>query len=97
MSGQSTDGISELRVGTPSPSSRMGALARAYPELASFTADATLLEIKARYGLGSFEEVRRLGRRRTELAQGDADTRSAAPARERVDRRQTRVRADPGS
>jgi len=42
----------------------MSALAVEYPELSSFTPDATLSEIKARYGLGSFEQVRELGRRR---------------------------------
>jgi len=43
---------------------KMSALAAEYPELSSFTADATLSEIKTRYGLGSFEQVRELGRRR---------------------------------
>ena len=42
----------------------MRVLAQRYPELAAFTPDATLLEIKARFGVGSLEEVRELGRRR---------------------------------
>jgi anti-anti-sigma factor len=46
----------------------MGTLAREYPELAGFTADATLLEIKTMHGLANFEEVRELGRRRIERA-----------------------------
>jgi hypothetical protein len=55
----------------------MGTLARQYPELASFTADATLLEIKTIYGLGSLEEVRRLGRRRAEAARPSASGHAA--------------------
>jgi hypothetical protein len=42
----------------------MHVLARAHPELRTFTPDATLTEIKSRYGLGSFGDVRTLGRRR---------------------------------
>jgi hypothetical protein len=44
----------------------MRVLAESYPELATFTPDATLMEIKVRYGLGSFHEVREMGRRRQE-------------------------------
>jgi len=44
----------------------MHVLARVHPELRTFTPDATLTEIKSRYGLGSFEDVRALGRRRQE-------------------------------
>jgi len=47
-----------------SGAARMGVLAEIYPELATFTPDATLTEIKTRYGLDSFEQVRELGRRR---------------------------------
>ena len=39
-------------------------LARTYPELATFTPDATLLEIKTRYGLNSLQDVREAGRRK---------------------------------
>jgi len=42
----------------------MRVLARVHPELRTFTPDATLTEIKDRYGLSSFEQVRELGRRR---------------------------------
>jgi len=42
----------------------MRVLAETYPELGAFTPDATLTEIKTRYGLNRFEEVRELGRRR---------------------------------
>lgn len=52
----------------------MGALAEAFPELAGFTADATLLEIKTRFGLSTLEDVRELGMRR-----------QAARARKRTD------------
>lgn len=45
----------------PPASTRMAALAESFPELASFTADATLLEIKTRYGLDTLEDVRELG------------------------------------
>ncbi len=45
----------------------MRILAETYPELRVFTPDATLTEIKTRYGLNSFEEVRDLGRQRQEL------------------------------
>ena len=56
--------VTARRGARANPSARMGTLARDYPELASFTADATLLEIKVRHGLGTLEEVRALGRRR---------------------------------
>jgi len=55
----------------------MGTLTGQYPELASFTADATLLEIKTIYGLGSLEEVRRLGRRRAEAGRRSASVHPA--------------------
>ena len=42
----------------------MRELAVRYPELASFTPDATLTEIKMRFGLDNLEAVRELGRRR---------------------------------
>jgi hypothetical protein len=58
----------------------MGVLARVYPELTSFTADATLLEIKVLYGLGSLEEVRGLGRRRAEASGRRAAVHSGAPS-----------------
>jgi hypothetical protein len=48
----------------PTLASRMCTLAETYPELGTFTPDATLAEIKTRYGLGSLEQVRGLGRRR---------------------------------
>lgn len=66
------------RSGTPSPSERMGTLAREYPELASFTADATLLEIKVKHGLGGLQEVRELGRRRA--VEGKTPRTEAAPS-----------------
>jgi hypothetical protein len=47
-----------------SGASRMAMLAETYPELTAFTPDATLTEIKTRYGLNSFEQVLELGRRR---------------------------------
>lgn len=56
--------VTARRGARPSPSTRMGTLASEYPELATFTADATLLEIKVKHGLGTLEEVRALGRRR---------------------------------
>jgi hypothetical protein len=46
------------------PHTRIGVLAERYPELAAFTADATLLEIKTIHGLSTLEEVRALARRR---------------------------------
>jgi len=49
---------------TPLAASRMRTLAETYPELRTFTPDATLYEIKVRFGLGSLEEVRELARRR---------------------------------
>ena len=49
---------------TPSGATRTHVLARVHPELRTFTPDATLTEIKSRCGLGSFEDVRTLGRRR---------------------------------
>jgi hypothetical protein len=55
---------SEGRIGAKSGATRIRVLAEAYPELRTFTPDATLTEIKIRYGLNSFEEVRELGRRR---------------------------------
>ncbi len=55
----------------------MGTLAGEYPDLGSFTADATLLEIKTIYGLASLEEVRRLGRRRAETARKAANGHAA--------------------
>ncbi len=55
---------------TPRPSARMGTLAREHPELSSFTADATLLEI---HGLASLEEVRRLARHRAETGRKAAN------------------------
>jgi hypothetical protein len=42
---------------------RMRVLAESYPELAAFTPDATLTEIKIRYGLNTFDEVLEFGRR----------------------------------
>ena len=54
----------DRRTPTASGASRMGMLAEAYPELTAFTPDATLREIKTRYGLNSFEQVLELGRRR---------------------------------
>jgi hypothetical protein len=50
-----------------SGTTRMRILAETYPELGAFTPDATLTEIKTRYGLDSFEQVRELGRRRQQL------------------------------
>jgi len=47
---------------TPLAASRMRTLAETYPELRTFTPDATLYEV--RFGLGSLEEVRELARRR---------------------------------
>ncbi|MGO8905533.1 MAG: hypothetical protein ACLQMH_07920 [Solirubrobacteraceae bacterium] len=52
------------RIPVTSGTTRMRVLAETYPELGVFTPDATLTEIKTRYGLNSFEEVRELGRRR---------------------------------
>jgi hypothetical protein len=43
---------------------RMRVLAETYPELAAFTPDATLTEIKIRYGLNSFDQVLEFGRRK---------------------------------
>ena len=54
----------DSRVQGKSGASRMGVLAESYPELAAFTPDATLREIKTRYGLNTFEQVLELGRRR---------------------------------
>jgi hypothetical protein len=48
----------------PSPVSRMRDLATVHPELAVFTPDATLTEIKLHYGLGSFADVLKLAARR---------------------------------
>lgn len=48
-----------------SGTTRMRTLAETYPELGAFTPDATLTEIKIRYGLDSFAEVLELGRRRS--------------------------------
>ena len=57
-------------------STMMHVLARAHPELAAFTPDATLTEIKVKYGLSSFEDVLALGRRR--LAERAPGTRLTA-------------------
>ena len=72
---------------TPFPSERIGTLVREYPELASFTADATLLEIKVRYGLSSFREVRELGRRRAELGVKTANRHPATSDSRRAEER----------
>lgn len=88
--------LAARRERTPSPSARMGTLAREYPELASFTADATLLEIKTMYGLASLEEVRRLGRLRAQTGRKPADRHT--PACESVATRQDATKqATPGT
>ncbi len=48
----------------PSRTARMRDLVESYPELRTFTPDATLAEIKIRYGVNTFEQVRELGRQR---------------------------------
>jgi hypothetical protein len=55
-----TDGATRANGGT----TRMRVLAETYPELAAFTPDATLTEIKTKYGLNTFDQVLELGRRR---------------------------------
>lgn len=69
------------RGGAPHPSTRMHALAEDYPELASFTPDATLLEVKVMYGLGNLEEVRELGRRRAARESRGSGARRGGTAR----------------
>jgi hypothetical protein len=54
------DGATRATGGT----TRMRVLAESYPELAAFTPDATLTEIKIRYGLNSFDQVLEFGRRK---------------------------------
>ena len=66
--------------------SRMRELAERYPELASFTPDATLYEIKAMHGLNSLEEVLELGRRRR-----DAGVSPRGGGRVAADRSQARA------
>lgn len=46
-----------------SGTTRMRVLAETYPELGAFTPDATLTEIKIRYGLNTFDQVCEFGRR----------------------------------
>jgi hypothetical protein len=43
---------------------RMRVLAERHPELAAFTPDATLTEIKIRYGLNTFDQVLEFRRRK---------------------------------
>jgi hypothetical protein len=62
LSRERTD--SDRRVRPNMGATLMSALAAEYPELASFTPDATLSEIKTRYGLANLDQVRELGRRR---------------------------------
>ncbi len=57
-------GGSEIRAGGATGATRMRVLADTYPELRTFTPDATLSEIKTRYGLNTFEDVREFGKRR---------------------------------
>jgi hypothetical protein len=59
----------------------MRTLAQTYPELGAFTPDATLTEIKTRYGLNSFEDVRELGRRRSGLRSTSLGSRPARTQR----------------
>ena len=54
----------EALIRAPLAANRMRTLAETYPELRAFTPDATLNEIKLRFGLASLEEVRELARRR---------------------------------
>jgi len=54
------DGCTRVKSGA----TRMRILAETYPELGAFTPDATLTEIKTRYGLNTFDQVLELGRRR---------------------------------
>jgi hypothetical protein len=65
MAGQGLDGRArdeDGRTRAKSGASKMGNLAKKYPELEAFTPDATLTGVKRRHGLDTLEEVRELGR-----------------------------------
>ncbi len=65
-------GETEIRAVGATGATRMRVLAETYPELRTFTPDATLREIKTRYGLNTFEEVREVGRCRQQARETGA-------------------------
>jgi len=67
-------GDGDIRVAGATGATRMRVLAGAYPELEAFTPDATLVEIKNRYGLNTLEQVRELGRRRQQQRSSHAQS-----------------------
>jgi hypothetical protein len=67
MADQGLDGRArdeDGRTRAKSGASKMGNLAKKYPELGEFTPGATLTGIKNRYRLDSLKEVRELGKQK---------------------------------